>query len=369
MRHKLISALLLLPCILYIPLLTSAQTIKLEKEGRVYKTNCKVNGLKLLMFLDTGADQVTISALEAVFMLKNGYLSEKDILGNQYYQTASGDIKEGTKIILRTVEIGGVELRNVQATIVYSLEAPMLMGQSALSKLGNITIDYKNNTLTINNNGKKGGATPATDADISKPKSIPSNMIFVEGGTFQMGNSFGKDDEKPVHTVLLNNFYIGKYEVTVGQYRQFVAATGYVTTAEREDWAGLWNGTSWETRKGISWQYDAFGKKRPTDEDNHPVIYLTWTDATKYCEWLSGASGKHYRLPTEAQWEYAAKGGQTSHSYVYSGSNNIEEVGWCFTNGQGQTHAVGKKKPNELGIYDMTGNVLEYTADWYNDKY
>ena len=358
---------------------TGAQTIQLEREGNSYKTFCKVNGLRLSMFLDTGADVVTISALEALFMLKNGYLAADDIVGTQVYQTASGDIDEGTEIILRKVEIGGVVLTDVKATIIHSMEAPMLMGQSALSKLGKITIDYQHNTLTINN-GKKGkdagnevaeeqSSSKASEPEVSNKYAGIDGMVFVEGGIFSMGNNYGKNDEKPVHTVTLSSYYMSKCEVSVGQYRQFVRATGYRTKAEQEGWVTAWNGTAWDTKHNVWWEHDAAGNKRTAAQDNEPVLYLTWDDAVKYCEWLSSASGKHYRLPTEAEWEYAARGGKKSHGYVYSGSNTITNVGWCADNGGNKTHAAGKKSANELGIYDMTGNVIEYTSDWYSETY
>lgn len=350
-----------------------AQTIKLEKEGNTFKTTCKVNGLKLVMYLDTGADVVTLSALEASFMIKNGYLSPKDIIGTQYYETATGDIDEGASVILRKIEIGNVVLTNVNATITNSVDGSLLLGQSALAKLGNITIDYTHNTLTINKKGLKTtslkNGKEEKQSQEKKPE-IPKYMVFVEGGDFQMGGDFGKEDERPVHTVQVNNFYMSKYEVTIAEFRKFVQATGYKTTAEREDWGvTMWNGTTWITKKYVTWEYDAFGNKRTADQENHPVLYLTWDDAYKYCLWLNETTGLHYRLPTEAEWEYAAKGGKLSHNYVYSGSNNIDEVAWYEKNGMMQTHPVGQKKPNELGLYDMTGNVIEYTFDWYDPKF
>ena len=354
-----------------------AQTIKLEKEGNVYKTTCKVNGLKLNMFLDTGADVVTISALEALFMFKNGYLSMDDIVGTQMYQSANGDIDEGTQINLKKIEIGGVVLTNVKATITHSIEAPLLIGQSALSKLGKITIDYQRNTLTINNgsnsikqpSGAKVQDNENTSASEPEQPVPAKDMVFVEGGMFLMGNNYGKDDEKPVHSVTVSSFYMGKYEVTVGQYRKFVTATGYKTAAEKEGWVTAWNGTSWDTKHNVWWEHDAHGDKRAHEEDNQPVLYLTWDDAAKYCEWMSSVTSKHYRLPTEAEWEYAAKGGKRNHNYVYSGGNNIGDAGWYADNSTVKTHPVGKKNANELGIYDMTGNVIEYTSDWYSEHY
>lgn len=124
--------------------------IKLKKElSGIYTVPCKVNGLSLKFIFDTGASSVSISKSEAIFMLKNGYLSKNDIIGSQQFQTASGDILEGTRIIIRKIEVGGLVLRNVEASVVHSNNAPLLLGQSVLSRLGKIQIDYNNSTLTI----------------------------------------------------------------------------------------------------------------------------------------------------------------------------------------------------------------------------
>ncbi len=125
--------------------------IRMEKANGVFTMPCKVNGLSLKFIFDTGASDVSISLAEAVFMLKNGYLSDNELIGTEYYRIANGDIQEGTKLILREVEIGNLKLYNVSASIVHSLSAPLLLGQSALSKLGKIEFDYGNNTLTIKN--------------------------------------------------------------------------------------------------------------------------------------------------------------------------------------------------------------------------
>ena len=123
--------------------------IPLKKSGGVYTVSCKVNGLALSFIFDTGASDVLISIVEAAYMLKHGYLSKNDILGSQYYSTASGDIMEGTTIIIKELEFEGIVLRNIKASVSSSIDAPLLLGQSALSKLGKIQIDYSNNTLTI----------------------------------------------------------------------------------------------------------------------------------------------------------------------------------------------------------------------------
>ena len=164
---------------------------------------------------------------------------------------------------------------------------------------------------------------------------ISIDMVRVEAGTFTMGatpemeNPFG--DEKPTHQVTLtNDYYIGKYEVTQALWQ---AVTG--------------NNPS--NYKG----------------DNLPVEYVSWNDCQEFISKLNRITGKTFRLPTEAEWEYAARGGKKSRGYQYSGSNNLADVAWYEDNSGSKTHAVGSKQANELGIYDMTGNVWEWCQDWY----
>jgi formylglycine-generating enzyme required for sulfatase activity len=163
------------------------------------------------------------------------------------------------------------------------------------------------------------------------------DMILIVGGTFIMGNNKGSSDERPEHEVSIGDFYISKYEVTFEEYDKYC----YVSNTERPDDEGWGRG-------------------------GRPVVNVTWYDALAYCEWLSEEKGKKYRLPTEAEWEYASRGGNQSKGFKYSGSNDIKEVGWVWCE---MTHEVGIKHPNELGIYDMSGNVWEWCSDWYSSNY
>ncbi len=192
-------------------------------------------------------------------------------------------------------------------------------------------------------------------------------MVFVQGGEFYMGNDYAPGlsarDEKPEHKVKISDFYIGKYEVTFDEFDLFCEATGY----PKPDDGGFGRG-------------------------QRPVINVSWYGAIKYCNWLSSRfhldkvyefsedslgmvinkvnwDANGYRLPTEAEWEYAARGGVESKGFPYPGSANLDEVAWYEANSGGKTHEVGQKKPNELGLYDMLGNAFEWCWDYYDAKY
>lgn len=161
---------------------------------------------------------------------------------------------------------------------------------------------------------------------------VSFEMVAVEGGTFQMGDTYGRGwiDEKPVHSVTLSDYYIGKTVVTQAL---------------------------WEAVMGSNLSY--------YEITNFPADSLSWYDCQEFIKKLNAATGKTFRLPTEAEWEYAAKGGNKSKGYKYSGSNDINSVAWNTSNSGEELHLVATKLPNELGIYDMSGNVYEWCDDWY----
>lgn len=165
-------------------------------------------------------------------------------------------------------------------------------------------------------------------------------MITVAGGTFTMGDMEieAKPYEKPTHQVTLRTFKIAKTETTVAQWKSYCIATGIKMPA-----SPIWG-----------WI------------DSHPIVYVNYEDAVGYCDWLSDKTGNVYRLPTEAEWEYAARGGNKGTGFKYSGGQSLEIVGWYSDNSNNQTQAVAQKKANELGIYDMSGNVWELCKDWFS---
>ena len=162
------------------------------------------------------------------------------------------------------------------------------------------------------------------------------NMVRVEGGTFMMGapeeqRSVANDSETPVHQVTLSGYYIGKYEVT------------------QEEWQAV---------MGSNPSYNKGSGKLPVES-------VCWDDCQEFIRKLNSLTGKNFRLPTEAEWEYAARGGNKSRGYKYAGSDNIDDVAWNGDNANGRTREIGGKQPNELGLYDMSGNVWEWCSDWY----
>ena len=190
----------------------------------------------------------------------------------------------------------------------------------------------------------KQNPTVATDYETFTVNGVSFNMVRVEGGTFQMGatSEQGSDadrHEKPVHQVTLSTYSIGETEVTQALWQ---AVMSQRPTSD---------GSKWESGFGLG--------------DNYPAYYVSWDDCQTFIQKLNQLTGKQFRLPTEAEWEYAAHGGQKSRGYKYSGSNTIGDVAWYDGNSGNKTHEVKTKRANELGLYDMSGNVWEWCQDWY----
>lgn len=178
----------------------------------------------------------------------------------------------------------------------------------------------------------------ATSNQIIRVGDVEFEMVYLEGGTFTMGGTSEQGSEafpfeNPTHRVTLSSFHIGKYEVTQGLWREVMGS-------------------------------NPSGNK---SGDDYPVENVSWEDCQEFIGKLNARTGLTFRLPTEAEWEYAARGGKKSRGYKYSGSNYVGNVAWYDNNSGNRTHPVGRKSPNELGLYDMSGNVWEWCQDWYGN--
>jgi formylglycine-generating enzyme required for sulfatase activity len=192
------------------------------------------------------------------------------------------------------------------------------------------------------------------EKQVKKSKKIDISLIYVSGGTFTMGCTVEQgedcwDSEKPAHRVTVDGYYIGKYEVTQAQWKEVMG-----------DNPSSFKGDNLPVER-VSWD-DIVGKS-----GDYMTIHNIQYYADGFIYKLNKLTGKQYRLPTEAEWEYAARGGAYSRGYKYSGSNALGNVAWHEDNSGNKTHPVGTKSSNELGIYDMSGNVWEWCSDWYGE--
>lgn len=210
-------------------------------------------------------------------------------------------------------------------------------------------------------------------------------LVWVEGGTFDMGctseqQTYCDDDEQIVRHLTMSGFYMGIFEVTQKQWKTIMGTTisELATTEPLGEGKGNFNdGLNRVVDKFVNIVDDVFDvsstTKNKISNDNigadMPIYYVSWFDAMQFCKVLSEKTGKHYALPTEAQWEYAARGGKYHQNTLYSGSNEVDRVAWTNDNANRQLHKVGLLQPNVLGIYDMSGNVSEWCSDLYYDEY
>ncbi|MDY6905829.1 MAG: SUMF1/EgtB/PvdO family nonheme iron enzyme [Thermodesulfobacteriota bacterium] len=219
---------------------------------------------------------------------------------------------------------------------------------------------------------KKNVAAPSAGGQ-SFTNDLGMKFVWISPGTFTMGSpssESGRDgDEKQHKVTLTKGFYMQTTEVTIGQWRAFIRETGYRTEAETGGGAYIYTGKQWENKAGTFWDNPGFSQT-----ESHPVTCVSWNDVQKYIDWLNRKDNKTYRLPTEAEWEYACRAGSTT-AFANGGIQktdckydpNLDKMGWYCGNAGGKTHAVAQKQPNAWELYDMHGNVCEWCSDWYGD--
>ena len=277
-------------------------------DGSGVKAECQVNVIQLVTGITLSETSITLQPDESKRLIATIEPSDAD---NPVVTWTSSD--EAVAEVNNT----GRVTANTNGTCVITCSATDGSGVKAECQ---VTVGTVSQTYTVNG--------------------VSFQMIDVEGGTFQMGSndSYAYSNEQPIHQVTLSSFSIGETEVTQALW---YAVMGAKPTSSN----------SWSTTYGLG--------------DNYPAYYVSWNDCQTFITKLNQLTGKTFRLPTEAEWEYAARGGNKSNGYTYSGSNTIDDVAWCLTNHNGSTHNVATKAPNELGIYDMSGNVWEWCQDWY----
>ena len=261
------------------------------------------------------------------------------------------------------------------------LSIVLLTGCQTGETASNIVVSESNTACEMPGMGHKQlsttgkGEAPPIER-IKNPTGVaPKDMIFINGEKFKMGSDHGMPYEAPVHEVSVNSFWIDKHEVTVAEFERFVKETGFVTEGERIGWSGVFSVAehAWIRCDKVSWRNPDCGDKKPNP--NEPVTEVSWNDAVAYAKW----AGK--RLPTEAEFEFAARGGLVQNEYAWG--NELRPNGkpvanwWQGTFPQKDTKEDGFNgrapvmsfPPNGYGLYDIAGNVWEWTADWYVDDY
>lgn len=224
---------------------------------------------------------------------------------------------------------------NLTVTASKSSSTTSRTGTISLGKSSSATTSISVSQAAASSSGGGSGGSDKSFTVSGNGKTVTFKMIYVQGGSFIMGATSeqpadANSDEKPTHSVTLSSYSIGETEVTQ---------------------------ELWEAVMGGNWSYSKGNK--------HPVNNVTWDECQEFIRKLNSQTGMYFRLPTEAEWEYAARGGKKSKGYTYAGSNMIENVAWYYINSYNIIHDVATKSANELGLYDMSGNVHEWCYDWY----
>ena len=309
-----------------------------------------------------GYDRVDMAAItgEQNFQ-RTGMVSDEQIkrlgemTGAAYVLIAEAALYDDQNIII-AAKILDVETGGVMSSTPPSVapKDPVKMADACI-KCSQILVGNKTASQTSANTANSSSSSyhqSAANQDFTETAwGVNMKMIWVEGGDFLMGctSEQGGDcdsDEQNVRRVTVDGFYIGMLEITQSQWEKVVGTS----ISQQRNKKGSDN-----SLKGVGPDY--------------PMYYVSWDEAMEFCRLLSNKTGRTYTLPTEAQWEYAARGGNKNEGAKYAGSNMIDAVAWYKDNSGSSTHIVGSKRANALGIYDMTGNVKEWCKDWYANSY